>query len=807
MPAGRLRRAGAGRPDAPGRSAARSGSSTSRPTSRRRSPAACCSATSPSSSTRATPPSPSAGPPRSPSTRGCSPSCSAGPSCASCSTPTCSPRSRPSCSGSTPERRARDAEGVADLLRLLGPLTTDEVAAALRRRRRRPPSGWPRWPTPAAPSRSGSPARSAGPRSRTPAGCATRSASPVPLGVPEAFPEPVADPLADLVARYARTHGPFTAADVAARLGLGAAVARQTLQRLGGAGAGARGRVPARPGPAPSGATPRCCACCAAARWPRCARRSSRSRRPRWAASCPPGSTSTGPARSPARRRRRAAGRRAARRVRRCPPRRWSRSCCPPGCRDYEPALLDELTASGEVIWAGHGALPGNDGWVSLHLADQAPLTLPLPEPGPSRSAARSTRRSSTRSRRAARGSSGSWPRRPAPPTTRPWPTPCGTWSGPAGSPTTPSPRCAPSPVRLAAPTAPAGPRLGARPADRAGRAALRPAPPGDVRPLVAAARASTPTRPAAPTPRPSGCSTGTASSPAARWSSERTAGGFAAVYQVLSAFEESGRCRRGYFVEGLGAAQFGTAGAVDRLRTFAELDRLDRRAGGAKPEAVALAATDPANPYGAALPWPDREAVRRPPARPQGRRARRPGRRRARPLRRARRPHPAHLVATTPTLLGPAAQSLSEAGAPRRAGPADGRAGRRRADPRRRLDAAARGARRGRLRLDAARAAAAWLTVPEGDTVWRAARLLDRALSGHDPRRATDFRVPAFATWDLSGGTRERDRLARQAPAHPDRRRRPRGRCTPTSRWRAAGGCSSPAGAGRGRPTPPGWC
>ena len=45
--------------------------------------------------------------------------------------------------------------------------------------------------------------------------------------------------------------------------------------------------------------------------------------------------------------------------------------------RDYEPSYLDELTAAGEVIWAGHGALPGSDGWVSLHLADQAHLTLP----------------------------------------------------------------------------------------------------------------------------------------------------------------------------------------------------------------------------------------------------------------------------------------------------------------------------------------------------------------------------------------------------------------------------------------------
>jgi ATP-dependent Lhr-like helicase len=80
----------------------------------------------------------------------------------------------------------------------------------------------------------------------------------------------------------------------------------------------------------------------------------------------------------------------------------------------------------------------------------------------------------------------------------------------------------------------------------------------------------------------------------------ERVPGGFAGVYKVLTAFEDSGRARRGYFVEGLGAAQFGTAGAVDRLRTFSQ-PAVD----GAKPVAVALAATDPASPYGAALPWP----------------------------------------------------------------------------------------------------------------------------------------------------------------------------------------------------------
>jgi len=86
----------------------------------------------------------------------------------------------------------------------------------------------------------------------------------------------------------------------------------------------------------------------------------------------------------------------------------------------------------------------------------------------------------------------------------------------------------------------------------------------------------------------------------------ERVPGGFAGVYKVLSAFEDSGRARRGYFVEGLGAAQFGTAGAIDRLRTYSRSAE-----DGVKPIAVALAATDPANPYGAALPWPAGEGHR----------------------------------------------------------------------------------------------------------------------------------------------------------------------------------------------------
>ena len=82
----------------------------------------------------------------------------------------------------------------------------------------------------------------------------------------------------------------------------------------------------------------------------------------------------------------------------------------------------------------------------------------------------------------------------------------------------------------------------------------------------------------------------------------EGVRGGFAMLYRVLAGFEERGRARRGYFVERLGAAQFADGPTVDRLRGFV----LDPDA--APPlAALVLAATDPANPHGAALPWPRR--------------------------------------------------------------------------------------------------------------------------------------------------------------------------------------------------------
>ena len=164
------------------------------------------------------------------------------------------------------------------------------------------------------------------------------------------------------------------------------------------------------------------------------------------------------------------------------------------------------------------------------------------------------------------------------------------------------------------------------------GRMPVRSGPPGDRRPLgVLPARDADATRRAHATAEHLLERHGVVTRGAVM--QERIVGGFAGVYKVLSAFEDTGRCRRGYFIEGLGAAQFGAAGAIDRLRTFSEPDE-------SKPLALALAATDPANPYGAALPWPANSGDNGHRPGPQGRRAGRPRRRRADAVRRTRRPH-----------------------------------------------------------------------------------------------------------------------------------------------------------------------
>jgi ATP-dependent Lhr-like helicase len=92
----------------------------------------------------------------------------------------------------------------------------------------------------------------------------------------------------------------------------------------------------------------------------------------------------------------------------------------------------------------------------------------------------------------------------------------------------------------------------------------------------------------------------------------EGVKGGFALLYDTFARLETLGVCRRGYFVEGMGGAQFALPGAVERLRAVPLRD-------GEKPAALVLAAADPAQPFGASLPWPKREGGERRPARVAG--------------------------------------------------------------------------------------------------------------------------------------------------------------------------------------------
>ncbi len=241
-----------------------------------------------------------------------------------------------------PDRAARDAEGVADLVRQLGPITTADVAA-----RSADGPAAPHWLSDLEGARRLIRVRVAGEERWAAVEDAGRLrdalGTPLPVGIPEAFLAPEADPLGDLAARYARCHGPFTAHDLAGWLGLGVAVVLDALRRLVAAGRLVEGELrplatatedgTARPGGAWTTATRRSCARCAAAPWPRSGPRSSRCPRSSWPASCPGGRASGG-------------GCGAARACcaswsswpeRSCRPARWRRSSCRPGSRATSP--------------------------------------------------------------------------------------------------------------------------------------------------------------------------------------------------------------------------------------------------------------------------------------------------------------------------------------------------------------------------------------------------------------------------------------------------------------------------------------
>ena len=214
----------------------------------------------------------------------------------------------------------------------------------------------------------------------------------LPVGVPEVFTEVVPDPVGDLLRRYARTHGPFTAAQAAARYGWGVAVVTETLRRLEGRGVLVQGRLR----PDVLGGTGD--EFCDADVLRTLRRRSLAALRaevepvdpqalgvflPRWQGVHPVGRPARAPRRAPC------AGVDGVARVVEqlagavMPASALETHVLPARVVDYSPAMLDELTAAGEVVWAGHGALAGHDGLGLGAPHRVADLTLPPPRRRP----------------------------------------------------------------------------------------------------------------------------------------------------------------------------------------------------------------------------------------------------------------------------------------------------------------------------------------------------------------------------------------------------------------------------------------
>ena len=496
------------------------------------------------------------------------------------------------------DRVARDAEAVADLLRLLGPLTEDEVAA------RSSVSDVGGWLEGLRAARRALTVSFAGcswwvavediGRLRDGVGAA------VPVGVPGTFTEEVADPLGELLGRYARTRTPFTTAAAAARFGLGLRVTADVLGRMADDGRLVRGDFVAA-GEVTGGTGGE--QWCDADVLRILRRRSLAALR----AQVEPVSTAAYARFLPAWHRvssgqsgldglvsviDQLAGVR-------MPASAVEPLVLAPRVRDYSPAMLDELLATGEVTWSGAGSISGSDGWITLHPADSASLTLTAPAEIDFTDTHRAILETLAGGgayffRQLAQDGLIESALKDAL-----WEL---IWAGWVTGDTF-------APVRAL--LGGTGTRKRSAPAHRARR------PPRLSRYTVAHPqhRSTDPTVAgrwsALPAPEPD--STLRAHYQAelllnrhgvltrGAVAAEGVPGGFAMLYKVLSTFEEAGRCQRGYFVESLGGAQFAVASTVDRLRSY--LDGVDPERPEYRP--VVLAAADPANPYGAALPWP----------------------------------------------------------------------------------------------------------------------------------------------------------------------------------------------------------
>ncbi|MDO5696494.1 MAG: ATP-dependent helicase [Dermatophilus congolensis] len=549
-----------------------------------------------------------------------------------------------------PDRFVRHAEDAVDLIRRIGPLTTDEVRDRTREDGR---AAVESWLSGLVERRRIMPVSIAGESRWAVVEDAARLLDglgvALPTWVPEQFTQHVADPLGDLVARYARSHGPFTAAEVARRLGIGEAVARDALRRLVAAGRVAEGDIhPAGSSLACRGVGPDFCD----AQVLRLLRRRSLAALRSQVEPVTPHDLARflpvwqGITDDQARPRPAFRGvdglMRAIEQLDgvRLPASALEALVLPARVAGYAPAMLDELLASGAVVWQGRGASASDDGWVSLHPAETAPLTLAQPvENEPVTDTAPGGFEQSQPSLtdhviEVLSGGGGFFVHqllqavRAARPGDEITPTALeealweAVWAGRVTNDTF-------APLRAVLSRGHAAHRSRRTPSARTARprrlgrlgGLSGPGSPGRTNSAMQGGSARTagrwsllPQAEVDPTSR----AVATAEVLLDRYgvltrgpvAAEEVTGGFAAMYRVLAAAEESGAVRRGYLVEQLGASQFATAGAIDRLRAVARgQDSLGASPGSATttpPPALVLAATDPANPYGAALDWPD---------------------------------------------------------------------------------------------------------------------------------------------------------------------------------------------------------
>jgi ATP-dependent Lhr-like helicase len=414
----------------------------------------------------------------------------------------------------------------------------------------------------------------------------------LPIGLPMAFTDPVARPLEELVGRYARTHGPFLAHDVAVRLGTPVERVQGVLAALEHDGRLVVGEF------RPDGVTREWCDVDVLRQLRRrslaALRREIEPVEQEVYARFLPAWQLVGSERRGLDALAEVIGVLAGASL---VASTVERDVLPARLRSYRAADLDELCTSGEVVWVGAGALGARDGRIRLCFADQLALLAPgwdAPE-RPDGSL-----HDEIRAMLAEQGASFWGQLRAASIGTTDaellaalWDL---VWSGEVTNDSL-------APLRAG---------LGGRPRTSGHRARPRPGRLTRVGPAAGQGRWSLVAPLLQPAPSPTEAAHAHALQLVERYGvvtreavlAEGTVGGYTAVYGVLKVLEERGQVRRGYFVDGLGAAQFAVPGAVDRLRAARATPDRDLHPDDV-PDPIVLASTDPAQPFGAALPWP----------------------------------------------------------------------------------------------------------------------------------------------------------------------------------------------------------